>query len=188
MKRPFNKLFLGFLFVLLDINIFIDILPDPLGYYLIYRGLKLLLSEFPESRKAVYLTILLCIVSIPSVFIQNFSNNPSWNMPLLSWWSVYYSVLEIMYLILVYYVFQLMIKIVQQFGDKLLILRTVRTFKIYFTIMITINIIRTFTINMTPNMFLFYNIAGGLIGITLQLIFLFLLKRFKSIDLMAQTS
>ena len=70
---PFKKLFWGFLFVFLEIHIIIDILPDPIGYFMIFSGLILLLKNIPDSKPgkhAMRWAQALIILSIPSVFLS----------------------------------------------------------------------------------------------------------------------
>ncbi|WP_404332506.1 hypothetical protein [Mesobacillus maritimus] len=48
----FRKIFWGFILVFLEIHLLIiDILPDPIGYYLIFSGINLLNKHYGVSSK-----------------------------------------------------------------------------------------------------------------------------------------
>jgi hypothetical protein len=68
-REGFNNIFWGLLFVVLDIRInAIDlILPDFMGYILIFKGLTLLAPEHRGFRKARVLAVIMFFVSIPSL-------------------------------------------------------------------------------------------------------------------------
>ena len=85
MKTNFRKLSWGFLFILLDINIiFVDILPDFIGYLLILSALLQLESYYPGYKKgfpAAFLLFLLSFLSLGAGFgLQgsSFSQSPLW--------------------------------------------------------------------------------------------------------------
>ncbi|MCM3651395.1 hypothetical protein [Metabacillus litoralis] len=119
MNQAFNRIFWGYLFVLIEIHIIvIDILADPVGYYLIFSGITMLLKNFPIAHKARKLSFALIFISIPSVFIQqNAGINQLEQLSFLSGWSLYMIVLDLVKLILVFYIFQLIMTIVHKHAD-----------------------------------------------------------------------
>ncbi|HLG27747.1 MAG TPA: hypothetical protein VI423_08175 [Paenisporosarcina sp.] len=61
---------IGFLLVLLDIHIFIDVLPDPVGYILIGYGILKLAAGQPNAKKAEITAYIMMVVSIPTFFLS----------------------------------------------------------------------------------------------------------------------
>ncbi len=71
MRNGFKKLFIGFLFVFLKFHIIVDLLPDFIGYILIYNGIKQLATLSSQSYdKLKVLTIVLAVVSVPNFFFE----------------------------------------------------------------------------------------------------------------------
>ena len=80
-----------------------DLLPDFIGYILIYNGIKQLatLSSQPYDKLKV-LTIALAIVSVPNFFLNDQIIQQS------EWLSYYPVLLSLLKVILVYYLFDLL--------------------------------------------------------------------------------
>jgi len=70
MKSALNLVFWGYLFVLLRFEIGIDILPDPIGYFLIVLGCFATREHYPFAQKAGMLAIGMIFASIPTIFIN----------------------------------------------------------------------------------------------------------------------
>lgn len=78
-SKHFTKLFLGFLLVLIDLRIStIDILPDIIGYLLIYFALKGLSIKDKYLKKAKVAAVLLFFISLTGVFFY-FTNKNNLN-------------------------------------------------------------------------------------------------------------
>lgn len=101
MSSIFLKIFWGYILTKLDIRIYIDIFVDPIGYYLIYTGIKQLVKDFPIGNKAKIVSFGLIFYSLPSVVIDNLTNIN---------WIWYYHILIFLDIILVFYLFQLIIR------------------------------------------------------------------------------
>ena len=78
MNKALRYLFWGYLFIFLGINIGIDWLPDPVGYYLIYAGCFMLIDTYPHAKKAGNLSAIGIAISIPAVFIDLYSTRYWW--------------------------------------------------------------------------------------------------------------
>ncbi|MFJ8264045.1 hypothetical protein ACIQ4I_19220 [Rummeliibacillus sp. NPDC094406] len=65
MNKGFHHLFIGFLFILLDIRFFIDVLPDSLGYFFISKGITEIAQSHKHYSKLYFATCFLIIVAIP---------------------------------------------------------------------------------------------------------------------------
>ena len=70
MKSALNLVFWGYLLALLRLEIGIDILPDPVGYFLIALGCFGLREHYPIAQKAGILAVGMIFMSIPTVFIN----------------------------------------------------------------------------------------------------------------------
>lgn len=177
MRDAFKQIFWGFLLVWIDIHLFIDILADPFGYYLILSGLKLLQLHIPISSKAKNVALLLIFVSIPSVIIeQNTGTIQMGQIPFLSGWPLYFIILGLLKIILVFYIFQVILAIVQKYGEKELIKRSSKTFTVYMSIMLLISFIQSFSINFSTEQFNWVVILMIIIGFITEIAFLMLLN------------
>lgn len=177
MKINFKQMFWGFVFILLEIHlIYIDILPEPIGYYLIFASLVGVPSESRTGNLLKKLLIMLVLISIPTVFIQqNVNGNELGSFVGISIWDTYTFFLEILKLVIVFLVVQLIMTVVSTLGDEFLISRSSQTFKIYMTVMLFITLFNTFAMNLSRDIitgFLFFTIPLGLI---MEIMFLVLL-------------
>lgn len=184
MSEAFSKIFWGYILVLFEIHIFvIDILPEPIGYYLIFSGISMLLNDFPICSKAKNMALSLTFISIPTVFIQqNAGADPLGQIPFLSGWSLYLTVLGVLKLILVFYIFQLILAIVKEHGDFSLINRTTKTFYTYIIVMVLTMIAHSFTINFSTDQFMVVTIISLVLGFIMEIVFLVLLRKMRKID------
>ncbi|WP_020618571.1 hypothetical protein [Paenibacillus daejeonensis] len=85
MKTNFRKLSWGFMFILLDLHIYIfDVLPDFIGYLLILSALSRLETYYPGYKKGVPVALLLFVVSLLSLGAgfglhhSSFTDSPLW--------------------------------------------------------------------------------------------------------------
>ncbi|OZU87406.1 hypothetical protein CIL03_16430 [Virgibacillus indicus] len=177
MRNSFRKIFLGFLLVLIDIHIFIDILPNPVGYFLIGAGITELPGKFAAGNKAYSMAIFLCLLSIPTLFIpQHTIEN------LLSMWGIYFTLLVLLKLILTFYLFQIMMEIVKDRNEMKLENRTAKIFKEYMIVMFAIQIGIPFTMNLSRNIQSGYTMITTIIALILEVIFMVLLLSFRDVD------
>ncbi|MDL4841177.1 hypothetical protein [Aquibacillus rhizosphaerae] len=178
MEFAFKRLFWGFIFILIEIHIFvIDILPEPIGYYFIASGLAWLLKEYPIAKKASNLAYVLIVVSIPTVFInQNAMNNV---IVSLSGWSLYIIALNIAKLIIVFYVFKIMLLIAKACTHEFLYTNTTRIFTAYMVIMLLGELARSFGMNMSG--IIGFIVVVSIIMLVLEIVFLMLLRKYSKL-------
>lgn len=137
----------GFLLVLLDVHIFFDFLPDPLGYLLIASGIHQLAAGKSNAKKAEITAYVLMALSIPTLFL---SGEVLTQMQVNSTsWLIYGFNVTLIDLILMYYVFRMLMHEVdypieaaeKQNGIKKIMI-------VYMTITLTSTFIQSFLINM----------------------------------------
>lgn len=184
MSEAFSKIFWGYVLVLFEIHFFvIDILPEPVGYYLIFSGITMLLNDFPIGSKAKNMALALLFISIPTVFVQqNAGADQLGQIPFLTGWPLYMTVLGVSKLILVFYIFQLIMAIVKEHGDYALIDRTTKTFYTYIIVMVLTMIVHSFSINFSTEQFLVVMIISLVVGFIMEILFLVLLRRLRKVD------
>ncbi|MDR4889701.1 hypothetical protein RGU12_19590 [Fredinandcohnia sp. QZ13] len=183
----FKRVFWGYIFILLEIHLFIvDILPEPIGYYLIFSGIAAVPAESRIGNKLKKLLIGLIIISIPTVFIQqNATGNEFGSYVGISLLDYYTSLLEILKLILVFFVFQLIMEVVKATNDDFLARRSAQTFKIYMPVMLLITFSHTFAMNFSTNImagYLFFTIPVGLIMEIMFLVLLWKLHKHEGLN------
>ncbi|MDX5474039.1 MAG: hypothetical protein LPK00_00760 [Bacillaceae bacterium] len=179
---PFKKLFWGFLLVFLEIHIVIDILPDPIGYFMIFSALVLLLKIIPDSKAGKHAkrwAQALIILSIPTFFISQNEINQLGNIPNL--WGSYTFFLGLLKIVLMFYVFQLMIQLASHVRADQLQNKTNSFMKVYLVSIIFISFLETFSINMISDIFTGIMVFSIVILLILEIYFLVLLWRFSKI-------
>ena len=186
MAQAFNKIFWGYLIVLIEIHIIvIDVLAEPIGYYLIYSGIKTLLNEFQIGNKAKSLSLVLVFLSIPTVFIsQNTGANGLIHQSIFSWWSLYLTVLSLVKLILVFFIFQLIMEVVHKYGNEGMIRRSKKTFTNYMIVTLFTLFLQPFLINFSADYVLVIGIFIIIISFIMEIIFLVLLRSIKNLNVM----
>jgi hypothetical protein len=177
MRKGFKQLIIGFILILLEIHIFVDFLPDPLGYFLIFSGIVKLERKKESTHPAGRMAILLMLVSIPTFFISQQSlNQPTGGM---EWWGYYGTILSILKIILVYFIFQLIRNVVQTLHSVELAKRTESMYRWYMGVMLIVTFIQPFLINFSGNgngVLIIVLIASALI---IEIVFLFFLRSIQ---------
>ncbi|UZJ78446.1 hypothetical protein [Fictibacillus sp. KU28468] len=183
MRESFHKLFWGFLLILIEIHIIaIDILPDPVGYYLIVSGLGLITINNKALKKAKYLALGLVFISIPTVFIQkNVTGNTSGQLFDLSLWPIYTQVIGMLKLILVFYVFQILLDAAMKKGDQQLYASARYRFVSYMAVMLILNITLPFTMNIIGDLMTAYTVVFLLLSLLVEVMFLLLLRKYRKV-------
>ncbi|WP_085993556.1 hypothetical protein [Oceanobacillus senegalensis] len=181
MGEAFGKIFWGFLIVLIEIHLFaFDVLPDPVGYYFIYSGISMLLYDYPLGKKASNWAIVLCFLSIPSVFISQ--NEVNQMVEVISFSQIYTTIMGIVKVILSFYVLQLMLKIAEERGGDDLRNGTSKFFRIYIITMMSVQILTPFAMNTHGNLLIMSTFITVLLVLILEIMFLVLIRRFKKLD------
>ncbi|WP_394189878.1 hypothetical protein [Paenisporosarcina quisquiliarum] len=175
MRNGFKYILTGYLLIFLDIHLIIDILPDPIGYFMILLGTrKIELNESGMHPTRIVATLLL-FLSIPTVLInpQLYQNQAP------EWWGMYTTATGVLDLILVYFLFQLIKRVVELLHSPELTLRTENTYKGYMVVMLIILFIQPFLTNLsehTANGFAIFLVLAGFIT---QIIFLVFLRTLQ---------
>lgn len=175
MRNAFKYILLGYILIFLDIHLIIDILPDPIGYFMILRGTRKI--EFNESgmHPARIVATLLLFLSIPNVFINPhlFQNQAP------EWWGIYTTAMGLLDLILVYFLFQLIKKVVELLHYLELTIKTENTYKGYMVVMLIILLIQPFVINMSEHTATGFILFISLAGVITQITFLVFLRTLQ---------
>lgn len=177
MRSSFTSMFWGILLVLIDIRIGIDLLPDPVGYFLISYGVYILLEAFPIGKKAYVTGIALGFLSIPSIVIDQNSLDDM-TQP----WGLYGFILHVFHLVLVFYLFQLMLAIAQTKQDDELIANTNSTMKFYLFTLLVFYISMPFAINFYGPWIDVYTLITTIAAFIVEIAFLVMLHRFRKLD------
>lgn len=181
MDELLKKILLGYLFVIFEVHIiFVDILPEPVGYYWIYMSLLSLEKMYDLTNKGSKMALLLTFLSIPSMFIQR--NNQGVDLVFDQISTYYEPIFTILGVILTFFVFQAMVEVAKEKGSLDIQKRTKMTFSIYMVIMFLNEFLKPFTYNVQNEIFGFALITTMLIGTVVQIVFLFLVFRFRKIE------
>lgn len=124
MKKSLSQILYGYAFIFLDIRIGVDILADPVGFLLIALGCLKLGEKYADGKKAAYIAIAMILLSIPSVFID-------FNLVETGPWYYYSNSLFMGELIMTFYLFRLLKRLAEAFGENELKDRTQLLYNIY---------------------------------------------------------
>jgi len=175
MRNAFKYILTGYILIFLDIHLIIDILPDPIGYVLILQGVRKIQFNESQLHPASIVATLLLFLSIPTVFInpQLFQNQAE------EWWGIYTTTMGVLDLILVYFLFQLIKKVVDLLHSSQLTIRTENTYKGYMVVMLSILFIQTFLTNLSEHTATGFAIFIILAGVITQITFLVFLRTLQ---------
>lgn len=124
MKGSLSQILIGSIFIFLAIRVGVDLLADPIGYFLIAAGCYKLGEVFKDGRVAAYIAMGMIFFSMPSVMID-------FNLVDSGPWYYYSNFLFAAELVLVFYLFRMLKEIAVKGGDNALEGRTRRLFNIY---------------------------------------------------------
>jgi len=175
MKTSLNLLFWGYFLVFLRFEIVIDILPDPLGYFLIALGSYQLSTSYPVAKRAGILATTMIFISLPTVFINVGEAG-------VFGWSTYAMALMILKLMLVYFLFSILKAIVKDYGEKALIERTNKVYTFYITLNLILLAFTSFSMNLSGY---FWDSVGFILmiaGLIMEIIFLVLIRAIRRAD------
>ncbi|MFC0189547.1 hypothetical protein ACFFJY_14680 [Fictibacillus aquaticus] len=173
MSAGFHKIFWGFLLVFLKIHIVnVDILPDPLGYFLIFQGIKILLMDGSgDGKRAKWIAAGLIFLSIPSVFMwNNAGEQPAMLVQL------YGTALSLLKLVLVFHVFRMVLEIAIRHGQSELKKRVASTFNTYMAVLLPVTIAESFLMNMSGDWLTAVSIVLIIAAVVMEIVFLVLLR------------
>ncbi|MDN4606224.1 hypothetical protein [Sporosarcina highlanderae] len=172
MNKALRNIFWGYFFIFFDLYIMIDVLMDPIGYFLIYTGCARIVSAYPNAKKAMTVGMIGIFVSLPSVFV-NLSDSA---LPL--GWSLYASILSILKLVIAFYLFYVLMEMAKSFGNEALYNRTQTTFKYFVTIHFAILTVMSFSMNVSGDGWLVLSVILVVAGVLMDILFLLLIRAF----------
>lgn len=145
MKTPFKPIGLGLILILVNVNLYVDLLPDFLGYLLIMVGVLRLDEPSCWRKGAVYLSVALAGASFPLMFPFLTARSGVGFHVQLDMWSIWSSVTTLGSLILMYILFQMMVNLSV---SPTVYQKAKRLFPIYMWANISVFVIAPFTINL----------------------------------------
>lgn len=175
MKSALNLVFWGYLLVLLRFEIGIDLLPDPVGYFLIALGCFGLREHYPIAQKAGNLAVGMIFISIPTVFI-NLDEVSSLG------WGAYTIALLFLKLILAYFLFLILKTIVEDYDHAALINRTNTVYTFYITLNLLSLAFTSFSMNVSGD---FWVVVGGVLILApfiMEIVFLVLIRSIRKAE------
>lgn len=172
MKKAVNLLFWGYLFVLVRIEFGIDILPEPLGYFIIATGCTRLGKKYPAGQKAWAFATAMIFISFPTIFV----NVHEQTHILLNAYSILLMMLQ---LIVVYFIFRLLKEIAADYEDSLLMKRTNRTFTIYMITHLIYLAASTFSPNLSGDTWMLFILSLMFISLIMDVVFLILVRAVR---------
>lgn len=182
MKRIFTKILVGYLFLWLDIYLFVDLLPDPLGFYFIYSAMKDFMKKWNFSSKARIvknLAILFMILSLPTMFVSKITEVPWPEMMSLTYG--YLKLMDIINLIFLFYLFHLLLEVAKAADEDELLKNTTRLFYSYFIVFFAVYIAEPFLWNVHDGWFEKMFIAFSFSAFVLQILFLLLINTYRKV-------
>lgn len=181
MKRfGFKNMIIGFLLILLDIHIFIDVLPDPVGYLLIGAGIVKLGTGGLQAKKAEMTAYIMMVLSLPSLFLSGevLQHMQSASMG----WVLYGFVMSIGDLILVYFVFRMLLHEVEYpINQEENHNRVRKMMIIYMSIALSITFLQPFLLNMEQNTAMVLGIISIVLFLFVHIAFLVFLRALQKI-------
>ncbi|WP_153723163.1 hypothetical protein [Sporosarcina cascadiensis] len=175
MNKAFRLMFWGYIFIFFRIQFGIDLLADPIGYYLIYLGADLMTERFPAAKKAEKAAFVGILISVPGVFV-NLSEVTG------GLWTLYAEGLFIWKVITVYYLFGAWKSAIQNVGQSRLRQRVQITYVWYMGIHFVMMLLTAFSLNVGGNewssVFLFFS----LMVIAMDIVLLALIAALRRMD------
>lgn len=174
MRQGFKQLIIGFLFVFLKIQIIVDILPDFIGYIFIYNGIKQIATLTTQSYdKLKILCFVLTIISVPNFFLNDQM------IQQIEWLKHYPSLLTLVKIVLVYYLFNLLLVVVKLLPTEEALYKTNRMFSWYMFIMLSTLLIQSFLMNFTMNIGISLMIIVMVASFIIEISFLVFLRNIQ---------
>jgi len=177
MRVAFKYIIIGFLLILFDIHVFIDILPDPVGYLMIFIGTRKLEFKGSSTHPTSVVASILIFASLPTIFLdaQFFSQQVS----IGEWWGIYRNVLSLLDIILVYFLFQLIKDVVKTLNSFELIRKTEKMYKWYMIVMLTVLFIQPFLLNINGQAAIGLMLLVVACALITQISFIFFLRNIQ---------
>lgn len=175
MNKAFRLFFWGYLFVFFRLQIGIDILAAPIGYYIIYSGAGLLAERFPIAKKVELTAFIGMLISVPGVFV-NLGEVTSGG------WTLYAEFLFVWKVIVVYYLFSTWKSMTQQTGQAHIRNRLHMSYIWYVSINFLMMLMTAFSLNFGDHAFSTLFIATSFAVVAMDIILLFLIAALRRVD------
>ena len=172
MKSALNLIFWGFLFVIVRIDIEIDLLPNPIGYLLIASGCIKLQAKFPIVRRAGTLSTIMIFISIPTIFVNV-------DQAIGFGWHIYSIALLMLNLILVYFIFTVLKVIVNNYNNYALSNRTHNLFTVYMSLNLILLAFLSFSVNVPEDISLTISFILAIATLIMNIVFLVLIRAIR---------
>lgn len=172
MNNSLTKILYGYVFIFLSIRIGIDILADPIGYFLIAVGCYKIGEHFMDGKIAAYLAFGLLFLSFPTVFIDL-------NLVESGPWFYYGNVLFTGEIVLTFYLFRMLLSIAESNRNSPLKERTQRLFNFYMPANLLLLALTAILIVFEIESIQFLAIVLLLILLGLNIALLFLVNAFR---------
>lgn len=180
MASAFRKMFWGYFFIFLEIHIFIDLLADPIGYWMIYSGISMLAKDSLSAKKPKILSQALIWFSIPTIVIQGEISQQVLGLPVtLTGWTVYFSSLHLLNIILIFYLCKFLIEYSKQQSYNELSKSTANTLKAYIIVMLFAELYSSFAINLHETDAAYFIFPVIIASLMMHIVFLSHLHRYK---------
>lgn len=181
MPQVLNKIFWGLLLVVLDFNIiYIDILPDFIGYFIIASALSDLQELSAHFYKAKVFGIILAVLSIPAIFkmeinlLDGFQVTPMTLILLL-----FSTILSLLHIAFVFYLLNGFAELAMNNGLPFLVSKSKNLLKSYVIISLAATAIGPFVLNGTESTAFFLVVISGLASIIVEVMLLVLIRSFR---------
>lgn len=164
MNKALRLMFWGYLFIFFRLQIGIDLLAAPIGYYMIYSGARIMTQYVPVSKKVEVTAFIGILISVPGVFI---------NLPEVTdgVWLIYAHVLLIWKMITVYYLFTAWKEVWRGAGQSLIRQRMQLVYMLYMIVHFTFLLSMAFSLNIggTFELWLIFN-SVAVVGMDIVLL------------------
>jgi len=178
LKPAFQRIFWGFLIVFIDVQFeYVDFIADPIGYFLVFTGLKLISREFLFRKYASWTSLFLIFFSIPAIFINTNRLN---ELPPISGMNFYVFTLSMGDLLLISYIFKLMLEIASYEGQVTLLQRIHTIFILYLTASVSTLIIQPLLWGYATVFLIGISLATEIVAFVMHIIFLVQLLKFPN--------
>ncbi|MCM3744419.1 hypothetical protein M3193_09710 [Sporosarcina luteola] len=177
MNKALRYMFWGYFLIFFRLHVMIDILMDPIGYYLIFAGCSRLVDAYPKAKKTMNIGLIGMLVSVPSVFVN--LSDPA----LSTGWTTYAMSLSAFKLITAYYLFVLLTEVVKTFGDQALQRRTKTTFTFYVAVHLITLAILSFSMNMPGDDWIaLTSLVSAVAVVIMDILFLLLIGAIRRVS------
>lgn len=176
MNKALRYMFWGYLLIFFRLHIMIDLLIDPLGYYLIYAGCSRLVDAFPKAKKAMIVGLIGMFISVPSVFV-NLSDTA---LPI--GWSMYGNLLLVLKFVIAYYLFNVLIDAAKMVGNQALQNRADTTYKFYVSIHLFTLALLSFSMNVAGDGWIVLSLLSTIGVLLMDILFLLLIGAIRRVS------